>query len=396
MPKTFLTALLLCLALPASGQTLRGALDAAWARSPEAGALAAQRGEIDAQRHLADRLMAGPPALELAERSDRWQDRRGQREIELEISAPLWLPGQRDAQRALASGSRDEHQARLAALRLQLAGELREAVRTAANAADAARLAGQRLAEARALEDEVERRLAAGELARTDALAARLETRGAETEAIEAQTGAQRALQAYRLLTGLERLPEPLDESLAETTGEAEQPRLAAAERAVERARAQFELARRSPREAPELALQWSRGRELAGEASQDSLRIALRIPFASEARNAPLLAAANSELIRAEGEARRVREEIASALAEARIEFAGAESALRNLEEGLRLADEHLALVRKGFALGELPLAQLLRAQALAREARGEQQRQRNALQAAIGRINQALGHLP
>lgn len=85
--------------------TLAVATDAAWQRAVEASETQGQRQRADAERVAASSLWAAPPALLFGWRDDRWQTNAGNREAEIALAWPLWLPGQRDARGAAAESA---------------------------------------------------------------------------------------------------------------------------------------------------------------------------------------------------------------------------------------------------------------------------------------------------
>ncbi|MDP2833333.1 MAG: TolC family protein [Pseudomonadota bacterium] len=402
----YATIFLILLPGLAAAATLREALDAAAVRAPPARGLEAGRIEAAAHRYAADRLFPGMPALGLGQR----EGEGGKREFELELSTPLWLPGQRQASLALADARIEENAAAYAARRWALAGELRNLLAAARAAKAEVDLARARLENDRQLADEVARRVAAGDLARADSLLARGELLASESAVLEADSRLTRALRDYRVLTGLAALPSDAVETLAPppaglatglATGLANEvmqqhPALAAARRNVELARAGLELTRRTRRDAPELGVQVQTARDVSGADYQNSVRFGLRIPFSGEARNRPLLAAANGDLIRAEAELAQATAELENELQTAQAELANAERGEELAHARRQGATERLRLIRRGFELGELSLAQLLLARGQANEAEAATTRAGLSLAAARARLNQASGVLP
>ena len=374
----------------AAAATLRQAFDAADARAPQVRGLEAGREETVARRDAADRLFPGTPVLGLGQR----EGEGGRSEFELELSTPLWLPGQRQASLALADARIQENAAALAVRRWALAGELRTLLATALSAKADRDLARARLENDRQLAEEVARRVAAGDLARADMLLARGEALASESALLEADSRLTRALRDTRVLTGLDALPTDAEEALGQAP--AEHPALVAAQHNVELARAGLELARRTRRDAPELGVQLQHARDVTGTDFRDSVRFGLRIPFAGEARNRPLLAAANSDLVRAEAELARVASEIETELSTAQSELANAARAQELAGSRRQAAAERLRLLRRGFDLGELSLAQLLSARGQANEADAAATRSSLLLVTARARLNQARGVLP
>ncbi len=385
-------ALLCLLLLPglAAAATLREALDAASGRAPALRTLDAGQERVAADRDAAGRLFPGTPVLGLGQR----EGQRGKRETELEIATPLWLPGQRRASLALADARGEENTAARVAQRWILAGELRRrvAVARAAQAEMAALRA--RLDNDRQLAEDVARRVRAGDLAHTDLLLARGEALAAESEWLAAQSRQARALAEYRVLTGLDTLPTDGEEAAG--SAPAEHPALAVLHRQGEVARAGVELARRNRRDAPELEVQFQRGRDALGDDFRNSLRLGVRLPFSGTARNRPLLAAAHAELARVEAERAQAEAELEGELTTARDELAYAQRDLELAGARRDTAAERQRLIQRGFDLGELPLVQLLQARRQSNEAEAATTRASLLRAAAVARLNQARGVLP
>ncbi len=375
--------------------TLREALDRAWERATQVRLAEARRGEAEASQAIADSWLAESPSVGLAEKNDRLNKNNGVREREVELALPLWLPGQRDARQAFATKDAADAEAAVAAARLAIAGDLRTTIWSVASARSELEIARERLTAAEKLEADVARREKAGDLARTDLLLTQEETLAAQSALAEAGTRERQALERYRVLTGLERLPTPIEEVVAQPSM-IEHPRLRLAQATVERARAEMQVARGDKGNPPELGIGMLQTRDAFAAPENTTVRIGIRIPFASETRAAPKIAAANSGLIRAEAEYRQITAEVESEQREAQAVLANAEAVYQAAQARAGLASERQALQEKAFVLGELGLAEFVRVRAAANEARLERLRATHALAAARARINQARGILP
>jgi cobalt-zinc-cadmium efflux system outer membrane protein len=389
---------LLCTLLWSGGvraDSLAAALDAAWARHPQGAALAARGDEAAARAALAASLTAGPASLAVGHLGDGFGHDSGRREWEIELAAPLWLPGQQAARRSEAASGATVLAATHAALRLQLAGAVRDAGWAVVAARGALELAQQREASARALEAEVQRRHAAGELARIDANQARGERLAAETAMADAATALRGAEYAWRALTGL---PAPLaiDTERVAGAGDADPPQLAAALAALHAAQARAEVSRASRRDPPEVALRAVRERDAVAEPWSTHVGVQLRVPFSADAQVALNNAAAQAELAEAKAALEQARLAHALEVARARAELDAAVARDNTAGQRQLLAAESLQLVEKSFALGESNLATLLRLRSAALDADAEHAHQRVARAAAVSRLNQALGVLP
>lgn len=396
LPLPALTMLTLLLtAAPATAETtLRGALDQAWERAVSARVAETRRGEAAASRTIARSVLPEAPLIGVAGKSQRFTADRGGREFDLEVALPLWLSGQRAGREQFAERDSADAETGIAATRLALAGALRTAVWNLATARAEAGIAGERLATAENLEAEILRRQRAGELARTDLLLAQEETLAARGNLAQARTRASQAQNELRLLTGLDELPRDIEEPVRTASGP--HARLAFAEAALERARAGLDVVRQDRRNPPELAVGLVQARDDFASATTTALRFGLRVPLGSEARNAPRLAAANSQLVRAEAELRQTLAEIEAEQRAAQAALGNAAAAHAAAQTRATLAGERQALLQKAFALGELGLAEFMRVRAAANEARLDLARAQQSFNAARAQLNQARGILP
>ncbi len=382
---------------------LATAVEQAWRLNPQAAGLDAREAEARAAQDVAAGLTPEPASLSIGSLNDRFNRNQGKQEYEIELAAPLWLPGQKSARAAEAVSRIDEAVARRAAVRLEVGGELREAWWALAAARSAMVLAARRLETARALEADVMRRHKAGELSRIDANLAQTETHAANAELVEAETTLLQAEQAVQTLTGSP-APKNLDEESPTTrrlideagAAAASHPLLAAAATAARSARARVKVADESRRAAPELALRVVRDRSDFAESYANTIGIKLKIPFSSGSQVRRETLAAQAEANQADVDLQRTQSRVRLDAERAQRNLQAAERQLAMAQERRQLAAENLRLAEKAFSLGESDLATLLRIRAAAFDAELFYDRQRVARAAAISRLNQALGVLP
>lgn len=404
----------------AHADTLAAALEQAWLRHPLARSLDARAAEAEARGEVAAGLTPGPASLSLGHVNDGLTGNRGRREWEVELATPLWLPAQKVARRDEAAANLAGVAAHRAALRLALAGEVREAWWSLAAARNALDLAGRRLTTAQALEADVLRRFRAGDLSRIDANLAQGERLAAEAETGEAELTLKAAEQAWLKLTGMaapaafgKETPvlsadTPLTPSPSPPRGEGsfekplrdfhrnDHPRLAALEAALRSTQARLKVAEATRREAPELALRLVRERGDAAESYGNALGVQFRLPFSSGPQVRADHAAARAELAEADAELALARQQLDLDMEKTRLDLAAAEHQLAMAKERQRLAADNLRLADKSFALGESDLTTLLRIRAAALEADALLGARRVAFGAAVSRFNQILGVLP
>lgn len=387
-------AALIGFALPLHAQTLHDAVEAAWNKQPAQQAQASRIDELEGKRKAADALTPEPAALSIGRRTDQPASNTGRQEWEIELVAPLWLPGQRERQRAVAEAESGSYSAAQASAKWRLAGEVREAW-WQARLADADRgLAKQRVDSATALAGDVTRRVKAGDLARVDANRAQAEAQAAQIALGDAEVRAFRALQEFTALTGLPALP-ATDEAPAARPADIHPQRIAAQQQAA-LAQKRVDYAGTSRRDPPELSIAFTRERSTFEERFGNSVMLRLKVPFATDARNQPKLAAAAAE--RSEADATQALENtrIDAGIADARREAEQAQAAVWLSESRFELARDTHRLLDRAFKAGELDLPARLRAEAERFEAERSLLRARLEAGHAISKLNQALGWLP
>lgn len=383
-----------CSLARAQPAALAAAVEAAWNRSVQRKAAEGQLGVAAAQQSAARSLWAAPPAVELAHRTDKLQDNAGRRESELGLAWPLLLPGQRSARQAAALADRQVAEATQLAARLRIAGEVREAAwGLVARQAESA-VAARHEQGLRALSDDVERRVKAGDLARADALAARAELLAASASAAEARQRLEAARAQWKALTGLEQVPDPVEAEFR--AAGAPHPELVLAAIQVQGARSRLEVVRAARRDPPELVVRYRHETAGSGLPAENSVGIALRIPLGTDDRNLPRETAAVAELEVAGAEELRQRRRLESEAQAAGFTLRAAGEQVEAEAARAELLRERAALIDKSFRAGESALPELLRATAAAAQAEAALAAQRAALGLARARLNQIHGQMP
>ncbi len=392
-PILLLLALLLAPATARAqgGSPLTRHLDLAVSFDAASRGLAAQRGAVAARSATVRSPIAGSPAVIGAWRTDT----RGPREalqFDLEVGAPLWLPGQRSALGNTVTTGVAEVEGLLAQRRLELAGLLREYWWNAVLAAREQRLARERLATARDIARDVARRAQLGDVPPSDSLLAQNETLAAELALADAEAALVAARAIYATLTGgaePDLPPEPPAPRIAR------HPLLAAAEASLANAEAQARLVAATPRDNPELGVF---GQSQNGNVTEQgvSLGLRLRVPLATEARNAPRRAAAEADITRATAVLAQQRRLVGAGVLAAEQALRAAEEAVRIARGRLSVANQQLDTARRAFRAGETGIFDLYRVRQLQLEAAGAEARATVQLGRARSRLNQAVGYAP
>lgn len=379
----------------AIGTTLKQAVESAWQRAPTARTIEARQDEVLAARDNARSWLASNPTLAFSQRADQGSSERDQRESEISVSSSFWLPGQKSAREVLAARSTEEIAAHIGATRLAVAGVVRNRMWEAAAAQVRLEEKQDHLHHLEGLLDEVQRRVKAGDLARSDGLLAQQEVLAAQIEVTNARTAAADALARFRVTTGLSSLP-ALDPEPLHNQAVSANPRLTAAHASEQRARAALRLATASRSAPPTIAVSVRREDERLLREPVNSIGVALQIPIGTAARNRTVEAQAQTVVATAAAEAAEIQANADADVEIAKERLANARIALDTATARATALHEHTALFQNAFRAGERGLAELLRSRALTHEADVGVAQQKVALGLAHAQLNQALGILP
>ena len=376
--------------------SLRDLVEKTIIRYPDSGLLAAKKIEIDAKNKRANGILPAAPSIGLLNRNDAITSNRGEREWESELELPVWLPGQRTARETLARDAALGLSDTRATLNLQVAGMVRNALWDIAMMSHQATLAKSRHLTSLALLNDVEKRVKAGDLPKTDVMLAQNEAYQAETFLLRAEAEVKHAQYRYKLLTGLSAIPEIFTEQQVKKSLNDNHPALRDASKKILVADDERNLIKVERRENPTVSISARTQRGAFDNQTNETVGLKLRIPFETEAQSAPLVANAEMNYAKNQAEAQHLRFALEAAFHEAEhnLEVTTAELAITTKQHAN--AQESLRLAKKAFALGETDLVSLLRVQASAYEAERAMKQRQIQLQWDTAHYNQAAGEMP
>jgi outer membrane protein TolC len=390
-------AALLSTAANAGPPSLPTVVQAGYERYPQRPLSEAVRAEGSAVRRQASSLLADDPAFMLRHENDSYIDNNGFRQWEGGLEMPLWLPGQREQRRRVATATDNEADGIQRLQRWRVAGEVRELLWSLRITETELALSEQAVESAGVLESDVDKRYRAGELARTDLILARKEVLARKSERVSAASRHKSLLREYRTWTGLSELPADIRERPAEATGIPDNhPALDAARRSATRAREQRNQVRTEKRANPLLTLGGKTERAESGLSYDTAMTVEVNLPLGTRSHAAVRVAQAERGLTQATVELAQVRRDLENELIRATTEREGAGEALQLAEQQYALAGDGLRLTRRAFELGESDLFTLLQARGQALAAERELRLRRHELEHATARVNQALGVIP
>ena len=378
-------------------QSFHDAVAEAWARLPARQEFAARQATVTARLAAGGAFFPNAPSLNGTYVNDRvLGSNNGYYTNQIELSTPVWLPGERRATQETATATGTAIGAASEAAHLELAATVLDLATQATLAADFRNVAARRLAAARALATDLSRRNRVGESSESDALAADADAAGAAMtlSGAEAQLGSARA--GLAAITGNDLLPR-LDASppRPEADAPASHPRITAAERAVAVARADRNLVGITNRDDPEIGVQAINEKQ-PGTRWDNRVGVIFRLPFATEARNAPRRAAAEQAVTVAEVQLAVARRDVQAGIRQAAAMLAGADQGAGAAERAANALEKRRGQIDRAWRLGEMSLIEVVRANALAFDAAFSRDRARTERSAARLRLRLAEGMLP
>lgn len=378
---------------------LRSGFTAALELNADIRALSAQRAVIAARRRGTETLLPGAPTLAPSWRTQVNPQRSGYQEFEINVDAPIWLPGEARALRGSVTAQEQQLEARLRQARIALAGEVRDSYWAWGLALAEREAARARLVGARVLERDMGRQTAGGNAPRTDLLVAQSEARDAEGALRIAEGQVRDAALAFRALTGQDPTAgtaEPVARASIPGATLRDLPQAAVAATSLVLARAEERLARVRDRASPTVFAGYRREREAFSEQWRDRPVIGIRIPFSYGPQVEERVATARAEATAAEAQFATIARVFESAERRARAQREDAEALTTITEQRHRALAEQAGLIETAFRAGNVPFIEVARARAQLAQSDATRRRTRVERDRAASTINQILGVEP
>ena len=381
--------------------SLKEAVHAAWSQQPTVKAALARRADFAARTSATTSMLKGAPALSLENWSDRLTSRAGLVKYAGEFSLPLWLPKERGATKATVATEAAQFEALLLASHLQTSGLTLDAYWAWHLAEVDATLAQNRANELQLLSTDTDRRLRAGFLSRFDAQLVLGQLQVAKVVVLQSKNIASNFKKELERIVGAE-----VAASLSDSRGVPSEavikaalsshPMLGLAKAAVELAESNLALVQITNRDTPELGVGIFRERGALGSSLESIVTLRLRVPFASDNKNASRLSAARAEAEEARATLGLEQLKYSAAIAAAQVDLITAEQVVLLAVERRALSADNFQLVQKSFSLGEADLPSRLRAQNEFLDAEHALLRAKIEIAKSVSRLNHAVGLLP
>lgn len=226
--------------------------------SPNKITLQAKNDYAAALSNKANSLLSETPQISISHQSDRFISNQGLREWESSLDLPLWMPGQKSANKLKARMSKKENEAYEKLTTLEITGQVRELLWELKLAALELEEAKRDLQFAETLHNEITRRIDAGNLPRKDEILGSKEIMDQKIKLLNAEAEYIHVAKRYQSFTGLTQAPQFIEETVKAPYGsdkfvldKENFPILALADANVELTRADYKISKKSWSSAP-------------------------------------------------------------------------------------------------------------------------------------------------
>lgn len=377
-------------------QSLHDAVAAAWERLPQRRDFIAQQASASARYAAGGAFVPNAPTANGTYVNDKIAGSNyNYITSQVGLSTPVWLPGEGSATQKLAQADAASITAATEAAHLAVAVQVLDLASQAVLASNARDVAARRLAANQALQADLVRRFQVGESSQSDALAAGAEAASANMTLQTAEAQLTVARLALAAITGVDTVPQLDGAGVSAGDPVAAHPRIVAAEQAVASAQANARLVRIGDRDDPEIGVQGVNEKQ-PGAKWDTRFGVQVTFHFATEARNAPRRAAAEQAVTQAEVELALARREVILAARQTEAVIGGAERASQSAIRAATELEKRRGQIERAWRAGEMPLIEVVRANALAFDASYAREKAATELVTARQRLRLAEGILP
>jgi len=363
----------------------------------------AQQQQIDANTALATTPFANVSSVSVNHQNDVIGSHDGLQEWEASVGMPLWLPGQKQQQLLLSDKLSAELPAYKQQIRLQASATIRELIWHAVLAETADKQALQAWNTAQNLEQDVDSKVAAGELAAAESLLASSHTLELYSQYLLTQAALAHALKQYHHRTGEQALPQDYEEVLSiqqdrlqhhsSAIIDPQHPDLKVLDQHIATLHTKQDLARFEGAVNPELSLGIRRERGSDDENYNNSVGIGISFALGNDVYRRPAIALAAKELADAEVTRQQVEHELNAVLFSQLHDLASKQQQLDLENQRVETSRQYFSLQQRAFELGEIDLVSVLHSQSIANKAQNRKLRLQIEMKQLIAQINQARG---
>jgi outer membrane protein, heavy metal efflux system len=319
--------------------------------------------------------------------------------VDAGVQVPLWNPGQRSAERAIAMQAESSGEAQAASVKLRVAGLVRSALWDIALQKIRHEQAAADLDITEQLYNKVQRRVELGDLPLADVLLAETERLQKLSTLTLAEAELMHARKRYTSITQSTKLPGKYNEELVALKEiQHNHPVLAAINSQIERKQAEIKAIKLvgSGQSTVAIGINSDHGSNDSRSNETESFNIGVNVPFGGEAHLAPQIAAAQVEMAKLMSEREQLFRDLEQAHHEAEhnLKVNAAEFDIaKQLQE---VAEDHFKMMQFSFSAGEIDLMDLLKVQSRAQLAILSAKERAIIIERDKALYNQAVGVMP
>ena len=370
-------------------------VEAALYHSPEHDVITSKGRYAKALKRQASGLLTSSPILSINHQNDRLISNQGLREWESSLSLPLWMPGEKSASKQKARMSEEEAKVYDEIVLLQLTGEVREVLWNLHLAAAALDQSRKNLINTESLTADINRRIAAGNLPKQNALLSEGDVMTRQMELLNAEADYIDAARQYENLTGLREMPAYFEEVVAEGLKPKDHPSLKLYRAKIDFLQAAYMATRKSLGSNPTFSVGVKRERAMLQDRYIGPIGFGLTMPLGGGAVMTSKRMAAALELAEMERDGVLLERDYRLRLHEAEHELEVCALKMPLSAQHFNMAKENLRLSKKAFDLGETDLIDFLRVQEQSMSSSYDNIKIKIECKRAISRHNQTKGVL-
>ncbi len=364
---------------------------------PDYALIAAMKQESDALNVRGSRWIAGAPTASVNYKDDFIGSDTGAYELEGAIQVPIWNWGQRDAGLRLAEKAGMSADNKAKALKLQVAGLVRQALWALSLENLSYEMAKQSFHLTEKVLKTIKLRVKFGDLPKADFLLAESEFLQKKTALINAEAELMHVRKKYYFLTQDTKIPEHINEIQTDRQSiDQSHPALAAINAIVAQKKANVEWIKAKGSGQPTMAVGGNTEKPSRSEESIDSITFSISMPFGGRGYAAPQIAAAQREYVEAETNKMHLYRYLLAQVHEAKHELEIEQIKLKLATQMKTNAEKHLKMADLSFTVGEIDLMDFLKIQARSQDDIKNAKESAIRFQRDIALYNQALGVTP
>ena len=279
--------------------SLREVVEKTYERNPQLDVIQARINHSAALSKSAEGLWSSDPSMNISHYNDELMDSDGLQEWEIGMQLPLWLPGQKVARQKTVKLQRAAINAYEPALKLEIAGIVRELLWHIALTKNRMTIAEQEWNIVLKLQQDVKKRVELGDLAQSDLILSQQESLSKEAAFRIARQEYVHAQHRYDMISGLNRLPANFEEVASDDLSiTADHPALNASREKTNFSSAQRDQIVLEKRGNPTLFLGTRHERGISSEEGfANAIGLSISIPLGLDTYTNPKLTAAEVDL---------------------------------------------------------------------------------------------------